>query len=160
MQWQTDLPLIAILRGITPGEALAHVGAVIDAGFDAVEGKSRNQRWNEKVAVAAFRTRKRKNPAGGLGFFGRTAKSSGYPARMWGSGRRAREVMPDACRAALLSCWKSVSFMVNHLCMRPGPTQGAGVAESGIARGALLGADPRGDRHPDLEPVAGVFRQP
>ena len=36
MQWQTDLPLIAILRGITPGEALAHVGAVIDAGFDAV----------------------------------------------------------------------------------------------------------------------------
>ncbi|HCA0088723.1 TPA: 2-dehydro-3-deoxy-6-phosphogalactonate aldolase, partial [Citrobacter farmeri] len=24
MQWQTNLPLIAILRGITPGEALAH----------------------------------------------------------------------------------------------------------------------------------------
>ena len=37
MQWQTDLPLIAILRGITPDEALDHVGAVIDAGFDAVE---------------------------------------------------------------------------------------------------------------------------
>ncbi len=37
MQWQTKLPLIAILRGITPDEALAHVGAVIDAGFDAVE---------------------------------------------------------------------------------------------------------------------------
>ena len=37
MQWQTNLPLIAILRGITPDEALAHVGAVIDAGFDAVE---------------------------------------------------------------------------------------------------------------------------
>ena len=35
MQWQTNLPLIAILRGITPEEALAHVGAVIDAGFDA-----------------------------------------------------------------------------------------------------------------------------
>ncbi|CCP12462.1 cysteinyl-tRNA synthetase [Stenotrophomonas maltophilia SKK35] len=50
--------------------------------------------------------------------------------------------------------------MVDHLCMRPGPAQGAGVAESGIAGGALLGADPRGDRHPDLEPVAGVFRQP
>ncbi|MWF07999.1 2-dehydro-3-deoxy-6-phosphogalactonate aldolase, partial [Escherichia coli] len=30
MQWQTKLPLIAILRGITPDEALAHVGAVID----------------------------------------------------------------------------------------------------------------------------------
>ncbi|STV69299.1 2-dehydro-3-deoxyphosphogluconate aldolase [Klebsiella michiganensis] len=26
MQWQTNLPLIAILRGITPEEALAHVG--------------------------------------------------------------------------------------------------------------------------------------
>ena len=37
MQWQTSLPLIAILRGITPDEALAHVGAVIDAGFDVVE---------------------------------------------------------------------------------------------------------------------------
>ncbi|EKJ6324820.1 2-dehydro-3-deoxy-6-phosphogalactonate aldolase, partial [Escherichia coli] len=30
MQWQTKLPLIAILRGITPDEALVHVGAVID----------------------------------------------------------------------------------------------------------------------------------
>ncbi|HBY5243438.1 TPA: 2-dehydro-3-deoxy-6-phosphogalactonate aldolase, partial [Klebsiella pneumoniae] len=28
MQWQTKLPLIAILRGIKPDEALAHVGAV------------------------------------------------------------------------------------------------------------------------------------
>lgn len=27
MQWQTKLPLIAILRGIKPDEALAHVGA-------------------------------------------------------------------------------------------------------------------------------------
>ena len=36
MQWQTNLPLIAILRGITPGEALAHVGAVIDAGDNHV----------------------------------------------------------------------------------------------------------------------------
>lgn len=37
MQWQTNLPLIAILRGITPDDALAHVGAVVDAGFDAIE---------------------------------------------------------------------------------------------------------------------------
>ena len=29
MQWQTSLPLIAILRGITPDEALAHVGAAV-----------------------------------------------------------------------------------------------------------------------------------
>ncbi len=39
MQWQTKLPLIAILRGITPDEALAHVGAVIDAGFDRLKSR-------------------------------------------------------------------------------------------------------------------------
>jgi 2-dehydro-3-deoxyphosphogalactonate aldolase len=48
MQWQTNLPLIAILRGITPEEALAHVGAVIDAGFDAVEIPLNSPQW-EKV---------------------------------------------------------------------------------------------------------------
>lgn len=45
MQWQTKLPLIAILRGITPDEALAHVGAVIDAGFDAVEIPLNSPQW-------------------------------------------------------------------------------------------------------------------
>lgn len=47
MQWQTDLPLIAILRGITPDEALAHVGAVIDAGFDAVEIPLNSPEWEK-----------------------------------------------------------------------------------------------------------------
>ncbi len=47
MQWQTELPLIAILRGITPGEALAHVGAVIDAGFDAVEIPLNSPEWEK-----------------------------------------------------------------------------------------------------------------
>ncbi|MGM3162608.1 2-dehydro-3-deoxy-6-phosphogalactonate aldolase [Dickeya undicola] len=37
MSWNTNLPLIAILRGITPDEVLAHVTALLDAGFDAVE---------------------------------------------------------------------------------------------------------------------------
>ena len=37
MQWQNKLPLIAILRGIKPDEAHAHVEAVIAAGFEAVE---------------------------------------------------------------------------------------------------------------------------
>ncbi|KMU67190.1 hypothetical protein STRNTR1_0233 [Stenotrophomonas maltophilia] len=50
------------------------------AGFDAVEGKSRNQRWSEKVAVAAFRTQKRKNPAGGLGFFRTNSKKLRLPS--------------------------------------------------------------------------------
>lgn len=48
MQWQTNLPLIAILRGVSPDEALAHVGAVIDAGFDAVEIPLNSPQW-EKV---------------------------------------------------------------------------------------------------------------
>lgn len=56
MQWQTKLPLIAILRGITPEEALAHVGAVIDAGFDAVEIPLNSPRWQQSIPaiVEAF----------------------------------------------------------------------------------------------------------
>ena len=56
MQWQTDLPLIAILRGITPDEALAHVGAVIDAGFDAVEIPLNSPQWEKSIpaVVDAF----------------------------------------------------------------------------------------------------------
>ncbi|WP_422352765.1 hypothetical protein, partial [Stenotrophomonas sp. AR026] len=101
--------------------------------------KGGSKRLQLQLSAHAFLTRANDNtPPAGRVFFGRTAESSGYPARMWGSGRRAREVMPDACRAALLSCWKSVSFMAANLCMRPGPTQGAGVAESGITGGALL----------------------
>ena len=49
MQWQTKLPLIAILRGITPDEALAHVGSVIDAGFDAVEIPLNSPQWEQSI---------------------------------------------------------------------------------------------------------------
>lgn len=49
MQWQTNLPLIAILRGITSDEALAHVGAVIDAGFDAVEIPLNSPQWEKSI---------------------------------------------------------------------------------------------------------------
>ncbi|WP_434637870.1 2-dehydro-3-deoxy-6-phosphogalactonate aldolase [Klebsiella sp. I138] len=56
MQWQTKIPLIAILRGVTPEEALAHVGAVIDAGFDAVEIPLNSPRWQQSIPaiVEAF----------------------------------------------------------------------------------------------------------
>ncbi|WP_409309472.1 2-dehydro-3-deoxy-6-phosphogalactonate aldolase [Pectobacterium sp. B1J-3] len=37
MSWNTSLPLIAILRGITPEEVVEHVAALVDAGFDAIE---------------------------------------------------------------------------------------------------------------------------
>nr|WP_113865657.1 2-dehydro-3-deoxy-6-phosphogalactonate aldolase [Brenneria salicis]NMN89985.1 2-dehydro-3-deoxyphosphogalactonate aldolase [Brenneria salicis ATCC 15712 = DSM 30166]RBP64371.1 2-keto-3-deoxy-phosphogalactonate aldolase [Brenneria salicis ATCC 15712 = DSM 30166]RLM31412.1 2-dehydro-3-deoxy-6-phosphogalactonate aldolase [Brenneria salicis ATCC 15712 = DSM 30166] len=37
MSWQTNLPLIAILRGITSDEVAEHIAVLLDAGFDAVE---------------------------------------------------------------------------------------------------------------------------
>ncbi|MDU7424785.1 MAG: 2-dehydro-3-deoxy-6-phosphogalactonate aldolase, partial [Pseudomonas aeruginosa] len=55
MQWQTNLPLIAILRGITPEEALAHVGAAIDAGFDAVEIPLNSPDWQQSIPQMAAR---------------------------------------------------------------------------------------------------------
>ena len=56
MQWQTNLPLIAILRGVTPNEVLAHVGAAIDAGFDAVEIPLNSPQWEKSIpaVVDAF----------------------------------------------------------------------------------------------------------
>ena len=56
MQWQTDLPLIAILRGITPIEAHAHVAALLDAGFDAIEIPMNSPDWQTSIAamVAEF----------------------------------------------------------------------------------------------------------
>jgi|GEM_PF-38695 len=46
------LPLVAILRGITPEETLDHVGALIDAGFDAIEIPLNSPRWAESIALA------------------------------------------------------------------------------------------------------------
>lgn len=56
MQWQTKLPLIAILRGITPQEVQAHVIALLDAGFDAVEIPLNSPQWQQSIAsmVAEF----------------------------------------------------------------------------------------------------------
>lgn len=56
MQWQTKLPLIAILRGITPDEAREHVAAILDAGFDAVEIPLNSPDWEASIGdiVANF----------------------------------------------------------------------------------------------------------
>lgn len=51
MQWPTELPLVAILRGVTPDEVLAHVGAVIEAGFDAVEIPLNSPQWEESIPL-------------------------------------------------------------------------------------------------------------
>ncbi len=54
MNWPTQLPLIAILRGIRPDEALAHVQALVDIGFDAIEIPLNSPDWQTSIrAVAA-----------------------------------------------------------------------------------------------------------
>lgn len=56
MNWKTEgfsgelLPLIAILRGITPQEVEQHVEVLIDAGFNAIEIPLNSPDW--KVSVA------------------------------------------------------------------------------------------------------------
>lgn len=55
MNWPTRLPLIAILRGIRPEEALEHVQALVDAGFDAIEIPLNSPDWPRSVAAVAAR---------------------------------------------------------------------------------------------------------
>ncbi|WP_028536445.1 2-dehydro-3-deoxy-6-phosphogalactonate aldolase [Paludibacterium yongneupense] len=52
MMWPTKLPLIAILRGIRPDEVLDHVGALVDAGFDAIEIPLNSPDWQESIRLA------------------------------------------------------------------------------------------------------------
>lgn len=47
------LPLIAILRGITPDEAHAHVGALVDEGYDVIEIPANSPDWERSVRVAS-----------------------------------------------------------------------------------------------------------
>jgi 2-dehydro-3-deoxyphosphogalactonate aldolase len=53
--WPTDLPLVAILRGITPDEAVTHASALLDAGFDCIEVPTNSPDWSASVrAIAAY----------------------------------------------------------------------------------------------------------
>lgn len=51
MTWPTPLPLVAILRGIRPDEALAHALALLDAGFDCIEVPTNSPDWPASVAA-------------------------------------------------------------------------------------------------------------
>jgi 2-dehydro-3-deoxyphosphogalactonate aldolase len=53
--WPTRLPLIAILRGIRPEEALDHVQALVDAGFDAIEIPLNSPDWRSSISRVAAR---------------------------------------------------------------------------------------------------------
>lgn len=51
--WPTALPLVAILRGIRPEEAVAHASALVEAGFDAIEVPLNSPQWQASVAAIA-----------------------------------------------------------------------------------------------------------
>lgn len=55
------LPLIAILRGITPAEVADHVGVLVEEGYDAIEIPTNSPDWARSVALAvgAFADRAR-----------------------------------------------------------------------------------------------------
>lgn len=55
MNWPTRLPLIAILRGIRPEEAVPHAQALVDAGFDAIEIPLNSPDWQTSVRDVAAR---------------------------------------------------------------------------------------------------------
>ncbi|WP_145529998.1 2-dehydro-3-deoxy-6-phosphogalactonate aldolase [Yersinia alsatica] len=56
MKWNTNVPLIGILRGITPTDVHDHVAALLNAGFDAVEIPLNSPQWEVSIsqAVAEF----------------------------------------------------------------------------------------------------------
>ncbi|HBZ1364742.1 2-dehydro-3-deoxy-6-phosphogalactonate aldolase [Escherichia coli] len=50
MKWETDVPLIAILRGIKPDEVLEHVEILLEAGFTAIEIPTNSPDWQLSIA--------------------------------------------------------------------------------------------------------------
>ncbi|MDQ7996592.1 MAG: 2-dehydro-3-deoxy-6-phosphogalactonate aldolase [Luteibacter sp.] len=59
MAWPTALPLIAILRGITPDEVVDHVEVLIEAGFDAIEIPLNSPDWRRSIPLAVQAAGKR-----------------------------------------------------------------------------------------------------
>lgn len=59
MAWPTALPLIAILRGITPDEVVDHVEVLIEAGFDAIEIPLNSPDWRRSIPLAVQAADKR-----------------------------------------------------------------------------------------------------
>ncbi|WP_213989485.1 2-dehydro-3-deoxy-6-phosphogalactonate aldolase [Sodalis sp. dw_96] len=52
MSWNNRLPLIAILRGITPGEVSEQIEVLLEAGFEAVEIPLNSPDWQESIGTA------------------------------------------------------------------------------------------------------------
>lgn len=52
MLWHNNIPLIAILRGITPQEIDAHIEELITAGFTAIEIPTNSPDWQQSIQLA------------------------------------------------------------------------------------------------------------
>ncbi|MGC3963198.1 MAG: 2-dehydro-3-deoxy-6-phosphogalactonate aldolase [Rhodocyclaceae bacterium] len=52
MDWHERLPLIAILRGITPAEITEHTHALLEAGFQAIEVPLNSPEWARSIETA------------------------------------------------------------------------------------------------------------
>ena len=51
--WHARRPLIAILRGIEPTEALAHADALLEEGITCIEVPTNSPQWQDSVAAIA-----------------------------------------------------------------------------------------------------------
>lgn len=58
-------PLIAILRGITPVDATAHVDALVDEGYDAIEIPLNSPDWSQSIGACVHQTGERAWMGGG-----------------------------------------------------------------------------------------------
>ena len=73
MSWKTEvfdgelLPLIAILRGITPSEAEQHVEVLIEAGFNAIEIPLNSPDWQSSIKAVSAKYGARALIGGGTG---------------------------------------------------------------------------------------------
>ncbi|MGO2464976.1 MAG: 2-dehydro-3-deoxy-6-phosphogalactonate aldolase, partial [Serratia proteamaculans] len=45
------LPLVAILRGITPAEVLGHASGLLEAGFEMIEVPTNSPDWQQSVQL-------------------------------------------------------------------------------------------------------------
>lgn len=52
MEWKTKIPLIAILRGITPNEIEEHITVLIEEGFNAIEIPLNSPEWEKSIKIA------------------------------------------------------------------------------------------------------------
>jgi 2-dehydro-3-deoxyphosphogalactonate aldolase len=52
MDWRHQIPLIAILRGVTPQEVADHVRVLIDAQFTIIEIPCNSPQWRHSIEIA------------------------------------------------------------------------------------------------------------